>query len=131
MALVHSTNRSNLPEIRENGLLLSKANPVEGMEIAAVWLFDSGDQSAMNRYHLSPNVLIEVNRADLERDLLHAYYSVPEHFRKDGSRPNAYQYHGDVGPKLLRIYGDEAWGIPAPEPRLAPLSRIKKWFGLA
>lgn len=87
MALVHSTNRSNLPEIRKSGLLLSKANPAEGMEDAAVWLFDCDDPNAMNRYHLSTNVLIEVNVAHLERDLLHAYHSVPERFREAGSRP--------------------------------------------
>lgn len=127
MNLVHSTNGTNLPEIRKSGLLLSKATPVEGMEDAAVWLFDRDDPNAVNRYHLSANVLIEVDYEQLERDLLRAHHAVPEEFREAGSRPHAYKYYGDVGPDLLRIYGEEAWGIQAPN----TLSRIIKWLGFA
>lgn len=127
MILLHSTNRTNLAEIGKSGLLLSKATPVEGMEDAAVWLFDRDDPSAVNRYHLSANALIEVNFALLDRDLLRPHHAVPEAFREAGSRPHAYKYYGDVGPDLLRIYGDEVWGLQPPR----KLSRIMKWLGLA
>ncbi len=129
MAFGHSTRPENLQAIGNEGLLLRRALPVEGMESASVWLFDLNDPVALSKYHAAPRVLIEVDDPGLNRELLREYYSVPSQFRKPGSGPDAYEYRGDIGPDLLRIYGDGDWGSIRAEQRSGLMTKFMRWLG--
>ncbi|PDT06937.1 DUF6538 domain-containing protein [Rhizobium sp. M1] len=131
MAFGHSTRPENLQAIGNEGLLLRRALPVEGMESASVWLFDLNDPAALRKYHAAPRVLIEVDDAGLNRDLLREYYSVPSQFRKPGSGPDAYEYRGDIGPDLLRIHGDGDWGGIRAAQRSGLMTKFMRWLGRA
>ncbi|OHV23707.1 hypothetical protein BBJ66_08670 [Rhizobium sp. RSm-3] len=131
MAFGHSTRPENLQAIGNEGLLLRRALPVEGMESASVWLFDLNDPAALRKYHAAPRVLIEVDDAGLNRELLREYYSVPSPFRKSGAEPDAYEYRGDIGPDLLRIYGDGDWGSIRAAQRRGLMTKFMRWLGRA